>query len=212
MQGFSLRANNFVFGGRHIHYAWVTVAVAATMRLFSSSFRSSSSILIPRLVDSFGWSYGAVGFGFALQWIVSGLLGPPAGWLGDRYGTIGLIWGTKGLTAMLLATSLVVPPLAMAPLMIALGMGLNGTSSVLYATVAEFVPAQSRARLYGIYYTTNEGGTVLAPLFYGFVADLVGIRLTMVVMAILTTAILPVSLALRKYLAPKGLGIRARGA
>ena len=56
------------------------------MRLFSSSFRSSSSILIPRLVDSFGWSYGAVGLGFAIQWIVSGLFGPPAGWLGDRYG------------------------------------------------------------------------------------------------------------------------------
>ena len=134
------------------------------------------------------------------------------GWLGDRYGTVSLIWGTKGLTAMLLVTSLVVHPLAMAPLMIALGIGLNGTSSVLYATVAEFVPAQRRARLYGIYYTTNEGGTVLAPLFYGFVADLAGIRLTMVVMAILTTAILPVSLALRKYLAPKGLGVRARGA
>ena len=64
----------------------MTVAVAAVMRLFSSSFRSSSSILIPRLVDSFGWSYGAVGLGFAIQWIVSGLFGPPAGWLGDRYG------------------------------------------------------------------------------------------------------------------------------
>jgi len=38
------------------------------------------------LVDSFGWSYGAVGLGFAIQWIVSGLFGPPAGWLGDRYG------------------------------------------------------------------------------------------------------------------------------
>mgnify|MGYP002525030206 FL=1 len=62
------------------------VAVGALMRLFSSSFRSSSSILIPRLVDSFGWSYGAVGLGFAIQWIVSGLFGPPAGWLGDRYG------------------------------------------------------------------------------------------------------------------------------
>jgi len=27
-----------------------------------------------------------VGLGFAVQWIVSGLFGPPAGWLGDRYG------------------------------------------------------------------------------------------------------------------------------
>ncbi|MQG11171.1 MAG: MFS transporter, partial [SAR202 cluster bacterium] len=73
-------------GGRPIHYAWVIVFVGAVMRLFSSSFRSSSSILIPRLVDSFGWSYGAVGLGFAIQWIVSGLFGPPAGMLGDRYG------------------------------------------------------------------------------------------------------------------------------
>ena len=83
---FSLKPDNVIVGGREFHYAWVIVAVAAVMRLSSSSFRSSSSILIPRLVDSFGWSYGAVGFGFALQWIVSGLLGPSAGWLGDRYG------------------------------------------------------------------------------------------------------------------------------
>ena len=69
-----------------LHYAWVIVAVAAAMRLTSSSFRTSSSILIPRLVDAFGWSYGAVGLGFSLQWIVSGLFGPTAGYLGDRYG------------------------------------------------------------------------------------------------------------------------------
>jgi len=86
MAKFILEPSNLVIGGRHVHYAWVIVAVGAAMRLFSSSFRSSSSILIPRLVDSFGWSYGAVGLGFAIQWIVSGLFGPPAGWLGDRYG------------------------------------------------------------------------------------------------------------------------------
>ena len=86
MAKFNLEPSNLLVGGRHVHYAWVIVAVGAVMRLFSSSFRSSSSILIPRLVDSFGWSYGAVGLGFAIQWIVSGLFGPPAGWLGDRYG------------------------------------------------------------------------------------------------------------------------------
>ena len=86
MAKFNLEPSNLVFAGRSVHYAWVIVAVGAVMRLFSSSFRSSSSILIPRLVDSFGWSYGAVGLGFAIQWIVSGMFGPPAGWLGDRYG------------------------------------------------------------------------------------------------------------------------------
>ena len=86
MAKFNLEPSNLVLAGRPVHYAWVIVAVGAVMRLFSSSFRSSSSILIPRLVDSFGWSYGAVGLGFAIQWIVSGMFGPPAGWLGDRYG------------------------------------------------------------------------------------------------------------------------------
>ncbi|MCH8989394.1 MAG: MFS transporter [Chloroflexi bacterium] len=86
MAYFNLKPSNLVIAGRPVHYAWVIVAVGAVMRLFSSSFRSSSSILIPRLVDSFGWSYGAVGLGFSIQWIVSGMFGPTAGWLGDRYG------------------------------------------------------------------------------------------------------------------------------
>ena len=99
---YSFRLSNLIVSGHHIHYAWVIVGVAAVMRLFSSSFRSSSSILIPRLVESFGWSYGAVGFGFALQWVVSGMLGPSAGWLGDRYGarvtmTIGALLFIAGM-------------------------------------------------------------------------------------------------------------------
>ena len=99
---YSFRLSNLIIAGRPVHYAWVVVTVAAVMRLFSSSFRSSSSILIPRLVESFGWSYGAVGFGFALQWVVSGMLGPSAGWLGDRYGarvamTIGAVLFIAGM-------------------------------------------------------------------------------------------------------------------
>ena len=83
---YSLRPNTLAIAGKPIHYAWVIVGVSAVMRLLSSSFRSSSSVLIPRIVESFGWSVGAVGTGFALQWVVSGMLGPSAGWLGDRYG------------------------------------------------------------------------------------------------------------------------------
>ena len=111
MLKYSFRPDNFVINGHHIHYAWVMVFIASVMRLFSSSFRSSSSILIPRLVESFGWSYGAVGFGFALQWVVSGLLGPSAGWLGDRYGvrvamTLGAVLFVVGMTLTGMMTSL----------------------------------------------------------------------------------------------------------
>ncbi|MDP7083266.1 MAG: MFS transporter [Dehalococcoidia bacterium] len=86
MVKFRLVPANLTFAGQKIHYAWVVVGLAALMRLTSSSFRTSSSVLIPRLVESFGWSYGAVGLGFSIQWIVSGLFGPLAGGMGDRYG------------------------------------------------------------------------------------------------------------------------------
>ena len=82
----NLSVTNFSVGNHRIHYAWVIIGVATLMRLSTSAFRSSQSILIPRLVDTFGWSYGAVGGAFALQWVVSGMFGPPSGWLGDRYG------------------------------------------------------------------------------------------------------------------------------
>ena len=86
MANFRLKPSDMQIAGRSVDYAWVIVGVGAVMRLFSSSFRSSSSILIPRLVESFGWSFGQVGLGFAIQWIVSGMFGPPAGGMGDRYG------------------------------------------------------------------------------------------------------------------------------
>ncbi|MCI0812913.1 MAG: MFS transporter, partial [Chloroflexi bacterium] len=121
------------------------------------------------------------------------------GWLGERFSTVSLIWATKGLTAVLLVLSIFAPPIALIPLMVALGFGLNGTSSILYATVAEYVPPTRRARYYGFYYTTNEIGTILAPIAYGVIADFFSLNVTMTVMGIVTASILPASLTLRKY-------------
>ena len=132
------------------------------------------------------------------------------GWLGDRFDAVSLIWGTKGMTALLLILALTVPPLGLAPLMIILGIGLNGTSSALYATVADLVPAHRRARLYGFFYTSNEAGAVLAPILYGLIADFYSLSTTMVVMGIATSAILPASLALRPHLSQAKAAERGR--
>ena len=74
---------------QEIHYAWVTLGIAIAMRLVSSIERTASSVLVAYLVDpagEFGWSRSVVGLALSLQWIFSGIFGPPAGWLGDRYG------------------------------------------------------------------------------------------------------------------------------
>lgn len=76
-------------GTWRIHYAWVIVAIASVMGMISSSVRFAAGALVPYLQDpegTFGWSYGAITFGFSLQWLVSGVVSPYIGWLGDRYG------------------------------------------------------------------------------------------------------------------------------
>ncbi len=68
------------------------------------------------------------------------------------------------------------------------GFALNGTSSVLYAAVAGFVPEARRGRGYGLYYTGTQSAAAVAPLGYGFVADQFGLSWTFLVMATFTAA------------------------
>ena len=172
--------------------------------LLDSATRTSALVFLPFVMESKGMGAGQIS---AMLFLLfgGGAIGKyVCGWLGDRMGTLSLVWATKGLTAALLVTALFTPTLIMAPLMVLIGIGLNGTSSVLYATVAEFVPAGRRGRFYGFFYTTNEIGTVAAPLAYGLVADLFSLRTTMLAMGAATAAILPASLTLRRHLARAG--------
>ena len=107
----NLNPTNFSIAGRHIHYAWAIVAVAAALRLSGSAVRTSFSILVPRFVETLGWSYGAVGGTLAVQWIFSGLFGPAAGWLGDRYGIRRtMLLGTLLFIVTMVVTSQVIRP------------------------------------------------------------------------------------------------------
>lgn len=171
--------------------------------VFDSATRTAALVFIPFVLQSKGVSAAQMTVLLMLLFLGGGIGKFVVGWLGDRFDTISLIWGTKGLTALLLVLSLYTPASAAAPLMIALGIGLNGTSSVLYATVAEFVPPRRRGRYYGFYYTTNEVGTVVAPIMYGLIADILSLNVTMLVMGALTVAILPISLPMLRYLKPK---------
>jgi MFS family permease len=96
------------FDVKGIHYAWVTLGIAIGMRLISSVERTASGVLVAYLVDpagEFGWSRSVVGLALSLQWIFSGVFGPPAGWLGDRYG----LRRTMAVGALLfLATSVLI--------------------------------------------------------------------------------------------------------
>ena len=183
-------------------------ATLSAVGALDAATRTSALVFLPFVMDANDMSAGQVS---AMLFLLFG--GGAAGkfvcgWLGDRMSAISLIWATKGLTALGLVVAIMLPPpaftLLIAPLAILIGIGLNGTSSVLYATVANFVPPSKRARYYGWFYTTNEIGTVVAPLAYGLLADALSLNFTMIAMGAATAAILPASLTMRRHLRQAG--------
>ena len=174
--------------------------VLTVLGILDNAVRNGTLILFPFILIERGMTDGQITLMLFLLFSGGAAGKFVCGWLDERVGTIPLIWLTKGITAALLILTLSAPAISLWPLALILGVGLNGTSSVLYATVAKFIPAQRRARYYGYFYTTNEIGTVGAPLAYGFIADQMGLKMSILIMGIVTSLILPASLALSKHL------------
>ncbi len=82
-----------------------------------------------------------------------------------------------------------------------LGIALNGTSSVLYGTVAELVTPERRSRAYGLYYTVTIATSAVAPTIYGLLSDAVGGRATLAVVGLMVLVTIPLCLVLRSAVA-----------
>ena len=93
MFGVKMEPTGLAVGTHRFHYAWVIVGVASVMWTTSSAIRFAASLLVPDLERDLGWSYGFIAAAFTIQWILSGLLGPVVGWLGDRYGVRKVMFG-----------------------------------------------------------------------------------------------------------------------
>ncbi|MEP9368186.1 MFS transporter [Xanthobacter sp. VNH20] len=156
---------------------------------------------LPFLLQMKGASQPLIGAAFALVFL-GGALGKLAcGWLAQRWGIVAVTLSTEGLTALMIALAAVLPLL---PLMIALpllGLTLNGTSSVLYGTVPELVPADRTERAFAIFYTGVIGSGALSPLLFGAVGDQAGPVVATLGTAAAALVNLPLALALGPRLA-----------
>jgi MFS family permease len=86
------------------------------------------------------------------------------------------------------------------------GIVLNGTSSVLYATVAEMIAPSARSRGYGLYYAITLGSGGIAPIVYGLLTDSFGLSLTIIAVALIVLITIP----LARYLSfPKVIPIKS---
>lgn len=93
------------------HYAWVIVVIIASMQIVGTSIRMAFGVFIDPLQAQFGWSQGGIAFAYAITSVVSAVVSPWAGNLGDKYGAknamvVGTIIYLVGMLATAFVTTL----------------------------------------------------------------------------------------------------------
>jgi MFS family permease len=169
--------------------------------MIDNATRTGFLTFMPFILMAKGLGVGGVGLAFALLF-AGGATGKfVCGVVAERVGVIRTVVITEAATTVLILTVIAAPlPVALAVL-IPLGIALNGTSSVLYATVADLVSSARRSRAYGLYYTTTIAASAAAPTVWGLVGDAGGVPLTLSLVAIVVLTTIPLCLVLRPAVA-----------
>lgn len=169
--------------------------------MIDNATRTGFLTFMPFILMAKGLGVGGVGLAFALVF-AGGATGKfVCGVVADRVGVIRTVVITEAATSALILIVVGAPlPIALAVL-IPLGIALNGTSSVLYGTVADLVTSERRSRAYGLYYTVSVGASALAPTMWGLVGDAGGVPLTLSLVALAVLGTIPLCLVLRPAVA-----------
>ena len=171
------------------------------IQVIDSSTRTGLLTFLPFLLIAKGSSVRAVGFALMLVF-AGGAAGKFAcGVLADRVGVIRTVIVTEAATGAGILLLLVLPLAPALALLPVLGIALNGTSSVLYGTVADLVASDRRARSYAVFYTLGIGASALSPSVYGVVSDWGGVPLALAIVGTVVFITVPLTLALRRPLA-----------
>ncbi|KAB2874716.1 MAG: MFS transporter [Pseudorhodoplanes sp.] len=165
--------------------------------IIDSAVRMAFLTFMPFLLTGKGAGLPAIGIALTLVF-AGGAAGKLAcAYLGARIGVIGTVFLTEILTAFLIAAMLALPLEAAFVALPLLGIALNGTSSVLYGSVPDLVPAHRRTRAFGIFYTGTIGGGTVAPVIFGLAGDVLGLTLTLILIAGAALTTLPLAYLLR---------------
>jgi MFS transporter, FSR family, fosmidomycin resistance protein len=122
------------------------------------------------------------------------------GWLGARAGVLLTVLVTEGGTAACIGGVLVLPLVPLFMLLPALGIMLNGTSSVLYGTVPELTSLGRTERAFDLFYTGTIGSGAISPVLYGMLGDRFGADWATAATALVALMIYPLVFALAPHL------------
>ncbi len=166
-------------------------ASLSVIGMIDSGARLSFLTFLPFLLVEKGASIATVGQALALVFAGGAAGKLVCGHVAERAGILRTVVLTETATTALIAAVILLPldmTLVVLPLA---GVALNGTSSVLYGTIGDFVEGDRQARAYGLFYTLGIGAGAVSPLVFGMVSDLWGVTTALAAIAALVLAVLP---------------------
>ena len=150
-------------------------ATLSLIGIVDTAVRTGFITFGPFLLIQKGVRAETIGFALALLFIGGAAGKFLCGALSERIGVIATVVITECITGfgILLLTILPIPHLYF--FLPILGAALNGTSSVLYGTVGDFVSSNRLARAFGLFYTFVIASGAVAPPIMGGVSDLLSL-------------------------------------
>jgi MFS family permease len=135
--------------------------------------------------------------------LVGGMAGKLAcGFLAERLGIVRTIVITEVATGLGILATLALPGIAVMVLLPLIGVALNGTSSVLYATIGDLVDKERLPRAFGFFYTLGSLCGIAAPLGYGLLGDVAGVDTAIGTVGLAVLLTVPLAALLRPALGP----------
>ena len=166
------------------------------IEILDSSTRTGFLTFIAFLLMSKGIPEGWAALAVPLA-LVGGMAGKLAcGFLAERFGIVRSILITEIATAAGILGAVALPGMGAMLLLPLIGVVLQGTSSVLYATVGDLVDRDRLPRAFGLFYTLGSTCGIVAPLGYGFLGDQIGVEKAMMTMAFAVLGTVPLCLLL----------------
>ena len=170
------------------------------IHILDSACRSGVLTFLPFVLTEKGADAATIGLAVALIFAGGAAGKLLCGLMGARFGILKTVVVTECATAGLVLV-VAFSPLGLALFALPLlGVALNGTSSVLYGTVGEFVASDRQARAFGLFYTIGSCASTAAPILFGLLSDANGLRVTTIVLAITALLIAPLSLCLKPHI------------
>jgi MFS family permease len=136
--------------------------------------------------------------------LLGGMAGKLAcGFLAERLGVARMIVITEVATGCGILATLALPAAAAFLLLPLIGIVLNGTSSVLYGAIGDYVEQDRLPRAFGVIYTVSSVAGIIAPLAYGLVGDRYGVETAIAIMGVTVLLTLPLAALLKPVAALK---------